>query len=397
MESTNNNNNNNNNNARRRVQSIRDHVLLHSQQNAFSTFHDFEDDNGRDFLSNFNNNDARIHQTTTSMMTTHRTSSNTYASATGKPTSYEKMHGYVSQEPVCWEECVPETEFSHLMHTKPILEEVIYEKSKIEDMRREGGKIARITINRPEKRNAFTPKTIKEMQRCFDDARDDATVGVVVLRGAGDLAFCSGGDQSVRGDGGYVDEREERGGKKVPRLNVLDLQMQIRRLPKPVIASVAGYCVGGGHILHMICDLTIAADNAVFGQTGPKVGSFDAGYGSTHMARLIGQKKAREMWFLARMYDAKEALNMGLVNCVVPLKDLERETATWCREILRNSPTALRLTKNALNAAEDGQAGIQDLGGSATMLFYQSGEGAEGRRAFLEKRAPDFSQFQRFP
>ena len=374
------------NNARRRVQSIRDHILTNAMRND-----DDDDDDEQKSLSNVNT------RRTTNVMTMHRTSTNTYASATGKPTSYEKMHGYVSQEPIEWEECVPETEFSHLMHTKPILEEVFYEKSKIEDAKKEGGRIARITINRPEKRNAFTPKTIKEMQRCFEDARDDASVGVVVLRGAGDLAFCSGGDQSVRGDGGYVDEREERGGRKVPRLNVLDLQMQIRRLPKPVIASVAGYCVGGGHILHMICDLTIAADNAVFGQTGPKVGSFDAGYGSTHMARLIGQKKAREMWFLARMYDAKEALNMGLVNCVVPLRDLERETATWCREILRNSPTALRLTKNALNAAEDGQAGIQDLGGSATMLFYQSGEGTEGRRAFMEKRAPDFSQFQRFP
>ena len=216
--------------ARRRVRSIRDHVLLSNNERRDG------ENRGQESLSNFFFTNARgdeHHQETT--MTMHRTSSNTYASATGKPTSYEKMHGHVSQEPVCWEECVPETEFSHLMHTKPILEEVIYEKSKIEDLKREGGRIARITINRPEKRNAFTPKTIKEMQRCFDDARDDASVGVVVLRGAGDLAFCSGGDQSVRGDGGYVDDRAERGGKKVPRLNGLDLQMQIRRLPKPIL------------------------------------------------------------------------------------------------------------------------------------------------------------------
>jgi len=368
--------------------------------------------------SNSNNNATAATATTATTTTTNRTYANG-KSPTGTKSSYEKMHGAVSREEVKWVRCAPYMEFQHLMRggKAPELEEVIYEKAA----NAEG--IARITINRPHKRNAFTPKTVKEMQRCFEDARDDSSIGCVILRGQGDLAFCSGGDQSVRGDGGYVDDdatenrsllvssnnnNSDNGDdnnknnmsnkkKSIPRLNVLDLQMQIRRLPKPVIASVAGYCVGGGHILHMICDLTIAADNAIFGQTGPKVGSFDAGYGSTHMARLIGQKKAREMWFLARMYDANEAMQMGLVNCVVPLKDLEMETQTWCREILRNSPTAIRLTKNALNAAEDGQAGIQDLGGSATMLFYQSEEGSEGRRSFMEKRAPDFTKFKRFP
>jgi len=300
----------------------------------------------------------------------------------GTVSSYERVHGNVSRDPVMWMPCTP-------LDARLIeLQDVVYEKSP------EG--IARITINRPERRNAFTPRTVKEMRWCMEDARDDMSVGVIVLRGAGDLAFCSGGDQSARGDGGYV-EAKAGGAEETPRLNVLDLQMQIRRMPKPVIASVAGYAVGGGHILHMVCDLTIAADNAVFGQTGPKVGSFDAGYGSTHMARLIGQKKAREMWFLARLYNAQDALRMGLVNTVVPLAELEIETAVWCREILRNSPTAIRLCKNALNAAEDGQAGIQDLGGSATLLFYQSEEGNEGRRAFLEGRRPDFSKFKRFP
>ncbi len=209
--------------------------------------------------------------------------------------------------------------------------------------------------------------------------------------GAGDLAFCSGGDQAVRGAGGYV------GADGVPRLNVLDLQIQIRRLPKPVVAAVAGYAVGGGHILHMMCDLTVAADNAVFGQTGPKVGSFDAGYGCTQMARLVGQKRAREMWFTARLYDAQQAAAMGLVNSVVPLAQLRSATEALCREMLRNSPTALRFCKAALNAAEDGQAGIQELGGAATLLFYQSAEGSEGRAAYLEKRPPDFSRFPRLP
>ena len=303
----------------------------------------------------------------------------TYASATGEPTSYERVHGDVSREPVQWHVCSPE---------EGPLRDVIYEKSP------EG--IARVTINRPERRNAFTPRTVKEMRWCMDDARDDTSIGVIVMRGMGDLAFCSGGDQSARGVGGYVDAKAG-GAETTPRLNVLDLQMQIRRMPKPVIASVAGYAVGGGHILHMVCDLTVAADNAVFGQTGPKVGSFDAGYGSTHMARLVGQKKAREMWFLARLYNATDALRMGLVNTVVPLAELEMETAVWCREILRNSPTAIRLCKNALNAAEDGQAGLQDFGGSATLLFYQSEEGNEGRQAFLEGRRPDFSKFKRYP
>ncbi|KAF8072883.1 TSTA3 [Scenedesmus sp. PABB004] len=293
----------------------------------------------------------------------------------GVTAAYARVHGEVSRAPTAWRR-VPSL-------GREELSEVKYEKSD------EG--FAKITINRPEKRNAFTPRTVTEMSRCFTDARDDPKVGVVILTGEGPLAFCSGGDQSVRGKGGYVGE------DSVPRLNVLDLQMQIRRLPKPVIAMVAGYAVGGGHVLHMVCDITIAADNAVFGQTGPKVGSFDAGYGSTHMARLVGQKKAREMWFLARLYDAQAAADMGLVNKVVPLAELEAETLAWCREVVRNSPTALRLLKSALNAAEDGQAGIQQLGGDATLLFYQSEEGNEGRAAYLEQRRPDFTRFPRLP
>jgi naphthoate synthase len=260
--------------------------------------------------------------------------------------------------------------------------DVVYEKA-------EG--IARITINRPEVRNAFRPLTVQEMQHAFGDARDDGQIGVVVLRGAGDLAFCSGGDQRVRGDGGYV------GDDGVPRLNVLDLQRQIRTLPKPVIASVAGYAIGGGHVLHMVCDLTIAADNARFGQTGPRVGSFDGGYGASYMARIVGQKKAREIWFLCRQYDAKQALEMGLVNCVVPYKRLEAETVQWCREMLANSPIALRCLKAALNADCDGQAGLQELAGNATLLFYLSEEGQEGKNAYLEKRKPDFRKFRRLP
>lgn len=253
-------------------------------------------------------------------------------------------------------------------------------------------KTKKITINRPERRNAFTPRTVHELSLCFNDSRDDPSVGVVLLTGAGDLAFCSGGDQSVRSSrGGYV------GADNVPRLSVLDLQTQIRRLPKPVVAVVRGYAVGGGHVLHMVCDLTLAADNAVFGQTGPKVGSFDAGYGCTAMARLIGQKRAREMWFLARLYSAQQALEMGLVNAVFPLAELEGESVAWAREMLRNSPTALRLCKAALNAAEDGHAGVQQLGGDATLLFYQSAEGEEGRAAYAERRRPDFSRFPRLP
>ena len=265
----------------------------------------------------------------------------------------------------------------------PGYEDVRYEKSE------EG--IAKITINRPEVRNAFRPKTVQEMSKAFADARDDGRIGVVVLTGEGEKAFCSGGDQRVRGDGGYIGE------DGIPRLNVLDLQRQIRTLPKPVIAMVAGYAIGGGHVLHLLCDLTIAATNARFGQTGPRVGSFDGGYGASYMARIVGQKKAREIWFLCRQYDAKEALEMGLVNKVVPLAQLERETVQWCREILKNSPTALRFLKAALNADCDGQAGLQELAGSATLLFYQTDEGREGKQAFLEKRPPNFKKFPRFP
>ncbi len=251
--------------------------------------------------------------------------------------------------------------------------------------------IAKITINRPSVRNAFRPLTVSELSQAFADARDDASIGVVILTGAGEKAFCSGGDQKVRGVGGYVDE------SGVPRLNVLDLQRQIRTLPKPVIAMVAGYAIGGGHVLHMICDLTIAADNARFGQTGPKVGSFDGGYGASYMARIIGQKKAREIWFLCRQYDASQALDMGLVNAVVPLAQLEAETIKWSREILQNSPLALRCLKAALNADCDGQAGLQELAGNATLLYYLSEEGREGKNAFLEKRPPNFGKFPRFP
>jgi naphthoate synthase len=251
--------------------------------------------------------------------------------------------------------------------------------------------IAKITINRPEVRNAFRPQTVQEIQRAFADARDDPDMGVVILTGQGSEAFCSGGDQRVRGKGGYV------GPDGVPRLNVLDLQRQIRTLPKPVVAMVAGYAIGGGHVLHMICDLTIAADNARFGQTGPKVGSFDGGYGASYMARIVGQKKAREIWFLCRQYDAQQALAMGLVNCVVPLERLEAETVQWCREMLANSPIALRCLKAALNADCDGQAGLQELAGNATLLFYLSEEGQEGREAYIAKRKPDFRKFRRLP
>jgi naphthoate synthase len=262
-------------------------------------------------------------------------------------------------------------------------EDVVYEKSD------EG--IAKITINRPEVRNAFRPLTVSEMSRAFADARDDSDVGVVILTGAGRDAFCSGGDQKVRGHGGYV------GSDGVPRLNVLDLQRQIRTLPKPVVAMVAGYAIGGGHVLHLMCDLTIAADNARFGQTGPKVGSFDGGYGAAYMARIVGQKKAREIWFLCRQYDAKQALEMGLVNRVVPYEELEHETVTWCREMLQHSPMALRCLKAALNADCDGQAGLQELAGNATLLFYLTEEGREGRDAFVEKRKPNFKKFKRLP
>ena len=251
--------------------------------------------------------------------------------------------------------------------------------------------IAKIVINRPEVRNAFRPETVREMQQAFTDAREDADIGVVILTGQGKDAFCSGGDQRIRGKGGYV------GGDGVPRLNVLDLQRQIRTCPKPVVAMVAGYAIGGGHVLHLMCDLTIAADNARFGQTGPRVGSFDGGYGAAYMARIVGQKKAREIWFLCRQYDAAQALAMGLVNCVVPYERLEEETVQWCREMLSNSPIALRCLKAALNADCDGQAGLQELAGNATLLYYLSEEGQEGRNAYVEKRKPDFRKFPRFP
>jgi naphthoate synthase len=253
--------------------------------------------------------------------------------------------------------------------------------------------IAKITINRPEVRNAFRPLTVHEMQEAFAHARDDASIGVVILTGEGPEAFCSGGDQRIRGDAGYVDEQQ--GG--TPRLNVLDLQRQIRALPKPVVAMVAGYAIGGGHVLHVVCDLTIAADNARFGQTGPKVGSFDGGLGSSYLARIVGQKKAREIWFLCRQYDAQQALAMGLVNTVVPLDRLEAETLAWCREMLVLSPLALRCLKAAHNADCDGQLGLQELAGNATLLYYMSEEGQEGRNAFNEKRPPDFTKFPRLP
>ncbi len=251
--------------------------------------------------------------------------------------------------------------------------------------------IAKITINRPEVRNAFRPLTVEEMRDAFERCRDDASIGVVILTGEGDKAFCSGGDQKVRGDGGYV------GADGVPRLNILDVQKQIRALPKPVVAMVAGYAIGGGHVLHVVCDLTIAAENARFGQTGPRVGSFDGGLGSSYLSRIVGQKKAREIWFLCRQYDAQQALDMGLVNTVVPLADLEAETLKWCREMLELSPMALRCLKAALNADCDGQLGLLDLAGNATLLYYLSEEAKEGKQAFVEKRKPDFSKYPRFP
>ncbi len=251
--------------------------------------------------------------------------------------------------------------------------------------------IAKITICRPEVRNAFRPQTLFELQAAFELARNDTSVGVIILTGEGPDAFCSGGDQRIRGDDGYV------GDDGIGRLNVLDLQVQIRRLPKPVVAMVAGYAIGGGHVLHVVCDLTIAADNAKFGQTGPKVGSFDGGYGSGLLAASVGQKKAREIWFLCRQYDAQQALDMGLVNTVVPLAELEEETVSWCREMLDFSPLALRMLKASLNAADDGLAGIQQLAGDATLLYYMSEEAKEGKQAYLEKRRPDFDQYPKRP
>src|SRR5881397_3924543 len=253
------------------------------------------------------------------------------------------------------------------------------------------GGVAKVTINRPDLRNAFRPLTVVEMARAFDTARDDPGVGVIILTGEGTEAFCSGGDQRVRGDDGYVDE------KGIGRLNVLDLQVQIRRLPKPVVAMVAGYAIGGGHVLHLVCDLTIAAENARFGQTGPRVGSFDGGYGMGLLARQIGEKRAKEVWFLCRQYDAATALDMGLVNKVVPLDKLERETVAWCRRILELSPLALRMIKAGMNAADDGLAGIQQLAGDATLLYYMSEEAQEGRDAYVQKRKPNFAKFPKRP
>jgi len=261
-------------------------------------------------------------------------------------------------------------------------EDIFYDKA-------EG--IAKLTINRPEVRNAFRPKTLAELTAAFNDAREDPAIGVIVLTGAGDLAFCSGGDQRVRGDQGYV------GFDGVPRLNVLDLQKSIRSCPKPVLAMVAGYAIGGGHVLHVVCDITIAADNARFGQTGPRVGSFDGGFGSSILADLVGPKKAKEIWFTCRQYDAAQALAMGLVNEVVPLAELEEATVAMCREMLQHSPLALRCLKSAFNAVYDGEAGVQELAGNATLLYYMSAEAQEGRNAYVEKRKPDFAKFKRLP
>ncbi|MCA0390038.1 MAG: 1,4-dihydroxy-2-naphthoyl-CoA synthase [Bacteroidetes bacterium] len=265
--------------------------------------------------------------------------------------------------------------------------DIIYEKA-------EG--IAKITINRPEVRNAFRPDTVIEMYNAFVDAREDQEIGVILLTGKGPAedgkyAFCSGGDQRIRGDQGYI------GSDGVPRLNVLDLQKMIRSIPKPVIALVAGYAIGGGHVLHVVCDLTIAADNAVFGQTGPKVGSFDGGFGASYLARLVGQKRAREIWYLCRQYNAAEAYEMGLVNKVVPVEELEAEGVQWAREILEKSPLSIRLLKSAFNAELDGQQGIQELAGNATLLYYMTEEAQEGKKAYLEKRKPDFNKFPKLP
>ncbi|MCH1507863.1 MAG: 1,4-dihydroxy-2-naphthoyl-CoA synthase [Akkermansiaceae bacterium] len=263
-------------------------------------------------------------------------------------------------------------------------EDIRYEKTG-------DGAIAKITINRPEVRNAFRPLTVNELLQAFELAHQDEQVGVIILTGEGEKAFCSGGDQKVRGHAGYL------GDDGVPRLNVLDLQKKIRSLPKPVVAMVAGYAIGGGHVLHIVCDLTISADNARYGQTGPKVGSFDGGLGSSYLARIVGQKKAREIWYLCRQYDAQQALEMGLVNTVVALNDLENETVKWCREMLAHSPLALRCLKSAMNADCDGQMGLLDLAGNATLLYYMSEEAKEGKQAFIEKRKPDFGKFPRVP
>ena len=266
-----------------------------------------------------------------------------------------------------------------------------FEDIKLERGEKSAEGILKITINRPEVRNAFRPQTVFEIKESLKLAREDQEIGVIILTGEGEKAFCSGGDQKIRGDAGYI------GDDGVPRLNILDVQRQIRTIPKPVIAMVAGYAVGGGHVLHLMCDLTIAAENAKFGQTGPNVGSFDGGWGSSYMARIIGQKRAREMWYLCDFYDAQKALDWGLVNKVVPFSDLEKESVKWCQKILEKSPMALRLLKASLNADCDGQAGLQQLAGDATMLFYMTEEAQEGRDAFKEKRKPEFKKFKRYP
>jgi len=272
---------------------------------------------------------------------------------------------------------------------EPVLWKEVKEYTDIKYHKIDG--IAKITINRPHVRNAFRPQTIDEMIEALEDARRDNSIGVILLTGEGKEAFCSGGDQKIRGDAGYAD------GQGVERLNVLDFQRQMRSCPKPIIAMVAGYAIGGGHVLHVVCDLTIAADNAIFGQVGPKVGSFDGGFGSSYLARIVGQKKAREIWFLCRQYNAKEALEMGLVNCVVPYEELETTAIQWAREMLQHSPIALRCLKSALNADCDGQAGLQELAGNATMLFYMTEEGQEGRNAFQQKRKPNYERFPKRP
>lgn len=276
------------------------------------------------------------------------------------------------------------------MTTETLLWDTVKTYSDIKFEKTKDG-IAKITINRPEVRNAFRPETVIQMQEAFEVCRNDPSIGAIILTGEGDQAFCSGGDQKIRGSEGYISENG------VPRLNVLDLQKQIRSLPKPVVAMVAGYAIGGGHVLHVVCDLTIAADNAIFGQVGPKVGSFDGGLGSSYLARIVGQKKAREIWFLCRQYNAEQALDMGLVNHVVPLKELEAETLVWCREMMQHSPLALRCLKASLNADCDGQVGLLELAGNATLLYYMSEEAQEGRDSFVEKRKPDFSKFPRLP
>jgi len=272
---------------------------------------------------------------------------------------------------------------TEIWHTLKIYQDIKYEAT-------EDG-VAKITINRPHVRNAFRPETVIELMDAFNLAREDSRLGVIIFTGEGKQAFCSGGDQKIRGDKGYV------GGDGIPRLNVLDLQKQIRSLPKPVVAQVAGYAIGGGHVLHVVCDLTIAGDNAIFGQTGPKVGSFDGGLGSSYLARIVGQKKAREIWYLCRQYNAQQALEMGLVNHVVPVDELEEETLKWCREMMNHSPLALRCLKAGLNADCDGQVGLLDLAGNATLLYYMTEEAKEGKNAFIEKRKPDFSKFKRLP